>query len=457
MKILLLNPPKYRLGRYMSRDEGGIGTIPRDFLPSNIFLAATYLKERGKDVDVLDAKTAGISYGGYDVIVVWVCTLHSFYDDIEFLRRAKEEGKRTIMILNDAHDQFELEAMQRFSFIDASIRLWEREVVLDKLISKWEKNQDPDFSGVIYRKDGTLVDNGTMPFLPNLEHLSSTSKVLEEAPLDDYKCAAITTGRGCPRCHTFCLYRMRGLRKRKVKDAVSEFETISTSIERVFIMDPAMTSAQKWMRKFCDELIARKIKISWRTDERAEHCNMETLRKLKSAGCDTLMMGVETLDSEIRKKVMTSVTPEMVESAVKKLRKANITLIPIFYLGFPWDSDETLSKIKGFLRRVPIPSFELAFVKPWRGTPFYEQCKKLGLLERELTIDDYVRSSGLGPWGPGRPMMDTLYLTRDQVVEWRDEIRRSTFSNPEYILNFLLERREIKPSYVKEFLRAVIG
>ena len=54
------------------------------------------------------------------------------------------------MILNDAHEGLEMEAMERYSFIDASVRLWEREIVLEKIISSWEENKHPDFPGVIY-------------------------------------------------------------------------------------------------------------------------------------------------------------------------------------------------------------------------------------------------------------------------------------------------------------------
>jgi len=447
MKTLLLNPPKYKEGRvlpYVSREECGIGTVSSNFVPSQICLAANYLRERGKDVDLLDADVQGVSLDGYDVVVVWVCVLESFYEDLEFLKRAKEEGKKTVMILNDPHEGFEMEAMRKFGFIDASVRLWEREMALDKLLSTWEADGYPNFPGVIYRKNGKLVDTGKMPCLPNLEHLSSSSKILEEMPLERYESAAITPGRGCPVGCTFCLYRNTGMRKRKVKDVVSEFETISTSIERVLILDPALPANLKWMNKFCNELIARKTGVSWRTDIRVEHCGFEILRKLRRAGCDTVLMGVETLDDDIRRKIMAGTSPEMLKTAVRNLRRAHITLIPIFYLGYPWDSNQTLLKIKEFLRETPIPSFELAYVKPWKGTPLYKDCLRLGLLDRELGIDDFVHLTA--------PIFDTLYLTKDEIKMWRREIMRSTVSNPKYMLHYLFEKKHVEPRHLKLFL-----
>lgn len=448
MKTLLLNPPRRNpedpQNNYKIREECAAGTHDENFLPAQIYLATNYLREKGKDVDAIDAETSKISFNGYDVVVVWVVVLGNFYRDIEHLKRAKEEGKRTIMILNDANEGFELEVMQKYDFIDASVRLWEREIVLDKLISCWEKKEEPSFPGVIYRENGSLIDKGTMPYLPDLTHLTSCSKILEELPLEKYNSAAIIPGRGCPNRHTFCLYRKSGLRMRRVQDVVAEIETISTNIHRLLIIHPALLSHRKWTENFCNELIAKRIKASWRTDANARDCKQETLKKLKKAGCNTIMMGVETFDTEIKERIMTNVTLEMVEKAVINLRKAKISPLPVFYLGFPWDSDETLWGIKKFLKKYPIPTFHLRYARPWKGTLLYEECKRLGILKRELWIDDYVHSD--------YPMVDTLYLTKDEVAKWRYEIKKSTVLNPKYILNFLLEKRCVGPKQIKSFL-----
>jgi hypothetical protein len=450
MKTLLLNPPKYWRGAYICREEYGMGTVVTDFLPSQIYLATAYLRERGKDVDALDVRTGSVSFDDYDVVVVWVCILHSFYEDIKWLKRAREEGKKTIMILNDAHEGLEMEAMQRYEFIEASVRLWEREIVLDKLLSKWEGNEYPDFQGVIYRKDGRLIDTGRMPFLPNLEHLGCCSKVLEEMPLKKYKAAAIIPSRGCPMPHPLCLYARSELRRRKVQDVVSEVETISKSIKKVLIMDPAMMDNPEWLGEFCDQLIARGIKVSWRTDARLTHClNHETLRTLSRAGCHEIMFYTPTLDAQIGEKLRQSTTPEELKAAVENIRKAGMVPMPVFEIGLPWDSNETLSKIMALLREVPLPSAIIRQLRPWKGTSLYDECRELGLLRRELGIDDYVNSS--------YPILDTLYLSREEIERWKNKILRAAVVNPKYIWRFLLEGRRVKLGHFGQFLKLLLG
>jgi len=82
MKTLLLNPPKRWNRLYICREEYGIGTITTNFLPSHIYLATAYLRKQGKDADALDVGTKSVSFDNYDGVVVWVCVLYSFYEDI---------------------------------------------------------------------------------------------------------------------------------------------------------------------------------------------------------------------------------------------------------------------------------------------------------------------------------------------------------------------------------------
>ena len=125
MKTLLVNPQSAFKGKFVSREQGGIGVVDEHFLPSEIFLTAAYLKETGHDVHTIDLDNSQTDFSAYQVVVVWVSILHTFHKDIELLRHAKESRCRTVMILNDAYSGFEADTLQRYPFIDAAVRLWE--------------------------------------------------------------------------------------------------------------------------------------------------------------------------------------------------------------------------------------------------------------------------------------------------------------------------------------------
>lgn len=229
---------------------------------------------------------------------------------------------------------------------------------------------------------------------------------------------------------------------------VAEIEAVS-GIGRILIIDVAMPTTPKWMEELFDQLTSRRIRVSLRMDAKITQCKLETLQRLKSAGCDAIMLAVETLDAEIGKRVKGGTSPQQLKTAIENLKKAGIIPIPVFLVGFPWDGSETLAKIGTFLKEVTVPSFVLNQVRPWRGTHLYQVCKELGLLKRELGIDDYVHS--------GYPILDTLYLSREEIESWKYRIRKGAILNWRYIWNFLFERRRVTPRQVKLFLSLVIG
>ena len=448
MKTLLLNPPKQRRDMFVSREESGVGLVNCNFLPSNILLAAAYLRSIGKEADPVDVDRNYVSFEGYDTVVVWVSVLHSFYDDIEYMKNAKVQGKRTVMVLNDAYDGLEMEAMQRFNFIDAAVRLWEREIALERLLNVWEENGYPEFEGVVYRRNGELIDTGYMPCVSNLEHLPSCSDIIDEFPLDKYGAVAITTGRGCSVAHNFCLYGGTQLRRRRIEDVVSEME-VASRVGKVLIIDPAMPLTGQWMEQLLDRLISDKIKVSWRSDAYLSQCNEVTLRKFKESGCEAVMLVVETLSDDVAQQVGGGTSHRQLKTGIEKIKKAGIIAIPVFHIGFPWDSNETLSRISTFLQEVPVPSFILKQVRPWKGVGIYDRFSELGLIERDLGIDDYVHSD--------YPIADTLYLSRQEVEEWKYRIRKKAILNWRYIRSFLFERKQVTARQLGLFLRLVAG
>jgi len=249
--------------------------------------------------------------------------------------------------------------------------------------------------------------------------------------------------------HTFCLYRRTELRRRKVEDVVAEMEAVS-SLGRVLIMDPAMPSTPQWTEELCEQLTARKINVHWRADAKLVQCdNPEKLTQLKDAGCYAIMLAIESLDAETSQRVKGDTSPQQLKTGIKNLKRAGIAPVPVFFVGFPWDSSETLEKIGIFLREVAVPSFILKQVRPWRGTQLYQEYKELGLLKRDLGIDDYVHSD--------YPILGTLTLSREEVEDWKYRIRKGAILNWRYVWSFLLERKRIRARQVKLFLRLVMG
>jgi hypothetical protein len=445
---LLLNPPSAFLGKYVSREQGGIGLVDERFLPSEIFLTAAYLQSKGHNVDAIALDGVDLDFSPYRVAVVWVGILHTFHQDLEWLRRAKGSGCRTVMVLNDAYRGFEPATLQRYPFIDAAIRLWERQLSLDALLTSWERNERPAYPGLIFRENGGLVDTGEHLRRGDMSHLVSCAPLLRQQPLTQYRAVGITPGRGCTARHAFCRYASSAQGKRPLKHVLAEIEAVADRCPWILLLDPDLPSGGPWTEELCHALSRMSPRIRWRADARPEHTKPRLLKLFKESGCEEVMVAVPTLDLEVAKKLQGGCTPRRLRRAIQDVRNAGIKPLLYFYVGWPWDSPQSLARIEQFLREEPVASFYLKQVRPWPGTRVYRDFRSLGLLTRDLTPEDFVHSDS--------PLCPTLHLTTDELTAWKRRIGRAGILQPGYLWRFLRERR-VTPRHVAQFASLLLG
>jgi len=433
LKTLLLNPPSVHRGAYVSREQCGIGVVGERFVPSEMMLAAAYLRQHGHSVEVRDADLEQVELEHFDVVVVWISVLHTYRQDLAWASRAKQVGCRTVVVLNDPYDGFENRTLCDNPDIDAAVRLWERERSLAALLEAWDGGAAPRSPGLVVREGSRLVDTGLAPRRPDLSHLTSCAPELGRRPVERYSAAAITPGRGCTAGCGFCLYAGSGSRKRRLEDVLAEVEAVIGRTRRLLVLDPDLGADREWMERFCGELRRMGAPLLWRTDLRPEHARPEVLAMLRSAGCDQVLMAVETLDPRIRDRVGAGIDADELRCAIRMTRRSGIRPHVYFVVGLPWDGPESLSRLLVFLRKEPIARFFLKQVRPWPGTPVHRAFADLGLIDRELGPSDFVSS--------GSPLCPTQHLSREELEEWKYRIGRASIFNLVYLYRFFRERR----------------
>jgi hypothetical protein len=448
MKTVLVNPASGFRGKFVSREQGGIGVVDERFLPSELFLTAAYLRQAGHTVDAVDLRRGSPDFTAFDTAVIWVSVLHTYHQDIDLLRTAKDCGCRTVMVLNDAYQGFETHALERHPFIDAAVRLWERQVSLERLLRSWERRECPQYPGLIYREGGVLADTGEHARCSDMSHLVSCAELLRAQPLVEYRAVGITPGRGCTARHRFCRYANTAQGKRRLEDVIAEIQAVVDPQRQVFFLDPDLPSGRTWTEKLCHELVRRGMRVRWRADVRPEHARPRLLQLFRESGCDEVLMGVQTLDVDIAKRLGAGYTPGRLRRAIEAVRGAGIKPLVYFYVGWPWDNPRSLNEIARFLRDEPVASFYLKQVRPWPGTRVHCDFASLGLLRRELTVEDFVDS--------GSPLCPSLHLSIEELTAWKERIGRSGILQPQYIRRFLGERR-LRPRHVAQFGSLMLG
>jgi magnesium-protoporphyrin IX monomethyl ester (oxidative) cyclase len=299
--------------------------------------------------------------------------------------------------------------------------------------------------GLLLRdKNGKPVLSSPMPLIKTLDTIPMPA--YEKLPMQAYfdaaasgltprgvpaRSASLFTSRGCPYTCIFCsIYNIYGFRWRSFPPShvVDEIEHLVTRyrVQHINFEDDNLTLHEKRAEEICDEIIRRKLSITWSAPNgvRVDHLNPSLLRKMKQSGCISLSLGIESgsqefLDKVIRKELDLSI----VGGVVREIRRAGITAIGFFVIGIPGENEATARQTIEFARKLGkqglIAHFFLAVPLP--GTDLYREAKEKGyLLKEHPTAEDYF----LAPYQ--KPLLRTPDYDDETLFRWR---RRAIFAN----------------------------
>ena len=248
-----------------------------------------------------------------------------------------------------------------FSIMDFAIRK-EPEKTIVELVQALEA-QSKDFSNIkgLSWKDsnGDVIHNAERPFL--------TSEELEQLPfparhkIDGYENMPPHTfqglygSRGCPFDCVFCgchISMGKKVRTRSARSLVEEIEVVHKKYgtRYFFLCDDIFFFYKKRAREFCRLLLERQLPIYWTCQTKAEIMDDETLALMKKAGGQHVSIGVEVGNPEIRKLIKKGNTVEDVRNCAKLIKKHGLFMVAFCMIGLPWETrkeiEETVHLIK---------------------------------------------------------------------------------------------------------------
>jgi len=110
-------------------------------------------------------------------------------------------------------------------------------------------------------------------------------------------------------------------------------------IRDINFWDDHITMDWKYGKKFCEEILAQKITISWLTYSRIDQITEEKIILMKKAGCSHIFIGVESLNPKTLLYFNKTIEPDQyinqTQKVVRLLEKYKIQGIFSFILGSP--------------------------------------------------------------------------------------------------------------------------
>ncbi|MCK4647968.1 radical SAM protein [bacterium] len=455
MKILILNPPS-KVTRNVVRDLPygcwckGKRIGGTKFPPTSLLYVATVLRENGHRVRLLDAGgekkpiwEVKKEIGDYRVVIISTSTM-TFNEDTQVLAELKEENNRLTTIVFGSHPTF----MPRYSLAKHAVDIIvqrEPEYIIRDLVAALEKKDDSwkRIRGIGFRENGKVIINPPYPFIENLDELPFPDRGMLPKDIDYFnpvvKRLPYTTAmssRGCPVECIFCIspfFYGKKVRYRSWKNVIAELELIQNQGYReVFFRDETFTFNKERNIRICQEIIKRKIDLTWVCNARVGTVDKEMMKLMKKAGCHMIKFGVESGVQEILNNLKKGIRVEMTRKTFKWAHEVGMETHAHVMLGSPGESKETIEETIKFVKEIAPTTATFGICTPYPGTELFSR-----VVQRYPEIEDGSACDLRRLHTKGFFNETFTYLTKEELEKSIIRAYRKFYFHPSYLFRSL--------------------
>ena len=463
MKILLINPPRFNelIANNPSIIEEERGFNP----PLGLLYIAAYIKEHtDHEIAIIDSQVQGLDYPSLkqrvaaekpDIVGITAMTM-TLVDVIKTSRIVKEINSTIRVVLGGPHvNLFPYETIKTES-VDYLV-LGEGEEVFRDLVEAMGSNAEMEkIQGIVFKKNGQSINTGTRPYIKNLDTLPFPARRL--VPYEKYSSllfkgeivTTVFTSRGCPFRCSFCDRPHLGkvFRSRSAQNVVDELEAcIQMGIRQFLFYDDTFTVNKQRVIDICNEIINRRLYISWDIRTRVDTIDEEIILHLKKAGCQGVHYGVEAGTEKILKVLNKGITISQTKEVFDLTRKYKIPILAYFMIGNPTETLEDINATFEVIKRLKPDYLHMTILTPFPGTKIYLDGLAKGAIKK-----DYWREFATNPRADFVPPHWDEYFTKEQLNGLLVRAYRSFYLNPLFILKSIR-----KISTLREFKKKAIA
>ena len=416
---------------------------PNQAPPLGLAYIASYLREAGHDVSILDMKH-GVppdreeflrQVQAFDPAVLGM-GLYTVTMPVaeEISRITKGWNPDLKIVVGGPHPAGAPEECGRNPHFDFAA-VGEGERMMLELVDALEQGTDiGEVAGLWYTVDPTdptseLRTNAPRGWIDDLDRLPYPARDLLP-PLDSYAmtmfqyrewpATTIYTSRGCPYSCIFCERREILGNKFRVHSAayvVDEIEHLQSEygIKEIFFYDDTFTLDARRVMNICEEILDRGITISWNISTHVNTVDRELLRLMAKAGCWQIAYGIETGDPRVIQDILKGTDLPTIRERIEWTVDAGIEAKGLFMIGHPTDTPESIDRTIEFARSLPIASANFKITTPFVGTPLRDMAAEYG----QLNADDYRNFMG----DPDSP----AFIANGLTAEYLSGVQRKAY------------------------------
>jgi len=265
---------------------------------------------------------------------------------------------------------------------DFAVKLEGEQTLMDII-----KGKDPEkILGIIYRKNGKIIENNDRPFIKNLDPIPFPK--YEKFEIEKYKdkVVPIISSRGCPYQCICCpvkaaigtIFRMRS-----AENVFSEIKYwYKKKYRKFYFQDDNFTLVKKRVIDICrliQESNMKGLVLNCPNGVRADGIDKEVLTEMKKAGFKTIAFGVEGGNDKTLKTLKKGETIKEIEEKIKLACELGFDVALFFLIGTPRETPADVEDSFKLALKYPIVDAFFYSIVPYPRTELYEWIKKENL------------------------------------------------------------------------------
>jgi radical SAM superfamily enzyme YgiQ (UPF0313 family) len=441
--VLLVNP--YVLARHEPRVASY-----RPYPPLGLMYLGAVLRERGYTVEIYDGTFADSTDRILALLeraerprVAGVFAMNSFRDDaLETIRRFKERG---ITVFAGGPDPSIYDEEYLRGGVDVVVR-GEGEVAILELLEAYRV--EPNEQGLPCPPADEVISKVLgVSFLDREVHLARApdrpaSKSMDELPtpaydlidldryvrewrrVHGYASIQFMTSRGCPFSCTWCARPIFGRRYRQYgpERAVEEIAVLTGryGIDHLWLFDDTFVVRREWVEAFCEEIVARGVKVRWECLARVDLVDRDLLVLMKRAGCERINFGFESGSQRVLDGMKKGTTTVDARRVAKAMHEVGIAMGGYVLMGYPGEEWEDIEKTIDLLREIQPVDYSTSVALPMPGTEFFSLVRDMLLEDQKWSEHDPDSVIWKSPYSRGfyRVVESLIHTEYDLALEF---------------------------------------
>jgi len=325
-------------------------------------------REIEKTVKKINPDIVGLSFTTFD-----------YASAVSVAKIVKKVNNEAVVIVGGHHvNALPLETMKE-NFFDIGM-IGEGELTMLELVKALSEGKRINkIRGIVFRKNNRIFKTNPRPLISCLDKMPFPARelLINNEKYSPHVMGNMITSRGCPYCCDFCTTpAMYGntIRMRSAENVFKEMEEVNSEYNTLFFTfhDDLFTFDKKRVNDLCNLIKGNKLDVMWTCITRADLLDRGMLEKMKSAGCYSVSIGVESGSQEILNKIQKQINVNRLRQTSKMIKELDMNLHLFFSVGHADETEKSLRKTLRMIDELDPDTLNVSRANPFPGTKIYE-------------------------------------------------------------------------------------